>query len=460
MTTEGTIAVPKTTKKLDTTTVINSAGEAVEREVVVVADPMNLAAYARVTNSHTESDDYGMVTRPVLPMDAFGRLRVSNPQTLFDSQLQYDEMDIIWKEKLTSSGTVTHDADASLVNMNTTTSSGSAVIRQSSYVRYQPGKSQQVFMTFGMVDELENCRKRAGYFDAENGLFIELDGSTLNLVLRSKITGSVVETRIAQADWNHDPHLGSGPSGMTLDITKSQILFIDLEWLSVGTVRVGFFHNGMPHVAHEFHNANVNDKGYMTTANLPVRYEIENTGTTASNGLMYQICSSVNSEGGFSTDLGFEFAAGNGITTIAVTTRRAILSIRPKATFNSIVNRGLIVPEDFGFFPQTEAGFLEVVYNGALGGTPDWNSVNDDSIVEFDIAGTTVTGGIVFAQSHADAGGLGSKQFSGRAAGDLAARYPLDLDIDGNNPTHMSLVITAMASTCNAVGHMGWKEIR
>ncbi len=394
------------------------------------------------------------------PTDAFGRLRVSNPQTLFDSQLQYDEMDLIWKEKLTSSGTVVHEPNTSSCALNTTTSSGSAVIRQSPYVRYQPGKSQQVLLTFGMIEELANCRKRVGYFDGDNGIFLELDGSTLSVVLRSKVTGSVVDTKVAQANWNHDKHDGTGNSGVVLDITKSQIFFIDLEWLSVGTVRVGFYHNSHPHIIHEFHSANTLARGYMTTANLPVRYEIENTGTTASNGIMSQICVAVNSEGGFTTDLGFEFATGNGVTTIAVTTRRAILSIRPKATFNSIVNRGLIVPEDFGFFPQSEAGFLEVVYNGALGGTPDWNSVNDDSLVEFDIAGTTVTGGITFAHSHADAGGLGSKQFSGRAAGDLAARYPLDLDIDGNNPTHMSLVVTAMANTCNAVGHMGWKEIR
>lgn len=393
-------------------------------------------------------------------IDAFGRLRVSNPQTLFDSQLQYDEMDLVWDEKLTGSATFTHNPNNSGGNMNVTTASGDQVIRQTPYQRYQPGKSQYIIVTSDFVEAVANCRKCVGYFDAENGVFFEMNGTDLSFTLRSKSSGSVVNTKVDQADWNQDPHDGTGPSRVTIDGTKSQVFWIDLEWLSVGTVRVGFFHHGVPHLSHAFHNANTISGAYMTTANLPVRYEITNDAEIVSGTSMLQLCTCVISEGGFTTDLGFEFAAGNGVTPIAVTTRRAILSIRPKATFNSIVNRSLIVPEDFGFFPQTNAGFMEIIYNGALGGAPSWNSVNANSMVEFDIAATTVTGGITVTHSHADAGGQGSKQFSGRAAGDLAARYPLHLDIDGANPTHMSLVITSMADTCSAVGHIGWKEIR
>jgi hypothetical protein len=191
-----------------------------------------------------------------------------------------------------------------------------------------------------------------------------------------------------------------------------------------------------------------------------VRYELENVdGGTAAT--VTQICCTVISEGGFTEDFGFEFSAGNGtVTKAATTTPVPLLSIRPKATFNSIVNRGLIIPEEFGFFPQTNAGFMQVIYNGTLSGTPAWNSVNDSSIVEFDIAATGISGGIEFAEAHADAGGSGSKTYSGRAGGILNSRYPLNLDIGGANPIHMTLCFTSMSGTCNAVGHMGWKEIR
>lgn len=406
----------------------------------------------------------GLVTRTTFNhdthFDAFGRLRVSDPQTLFDSQLQYDKMDLVWNEKAATGGTVVHDADGSFADLNTTTTSGSSVIRQPPYQRYQPGKSQLILLTYDPVATVANCRQRVGYFDDANGVFVEYDGSGVSLVLRSGVTGSAVDNIVAQADWSADIHDGTGPSGAVLDATKSQIFWADLEWLAVGTVRCGFFHGGIPYLAHQFDHSNLINKSYMTTANLPVRYEITNTGTTATAGKLRQICCSVISEGGFTEDFGFKFAAGNKTTPIAVTTRRAILSIRPKATFNSIVNRGFILPVDFGFFPQTNPGFLEVVYNAILGGTPSWNSVDADSICEFDVAGTTVTGGITLEHSHADAGGQGNNTFSDRASGDLGARYPLQLDIDGANPTILSLVVTSMTGTCDAVGHLGWKEIR
>ncbi len=462
---EGHIDVGTTSIQLDTTVVTQSAASgarSVHREVVTLGDPESRPAYTKIANTHAEDKDYGLVTRPILPIDAFGRVRVSNPQTIFDSQLQYDESDLVWSEKLTGSGTFVHDANGSFGIMNVTAASGDAVMRQSPYLRYQPGKSQYITLTVDFVEMVTNCKKMVGYFDDDNGIFLELDGSTVSLVLRSKVSGAVVEIRVNQSSWNEDVFDGTGRGGVTLDITKSQLFWIDLEWLSVGTVHCGFFHNSYPHLAHSFHNANTFNKSYMTTANLPVRYQITNDAGLGGVTLMRQLCSAVMSEGGFSEDFGFPFAAGNGATTIAVTTRRAIVSIRPKATFNSIVNRALILPQGFGFFPQTNAGFLEVVYNGALGGTPSWASVNDDSVVEFDIAGTTVTGGITFEHAHADAGGIGKNTFSDEKSGDLAARYPLNLDSTGGSPKHLSLVVTSMVvdSTCAVVGHLNWKEIR
>ncbi|KKM73067.1 hypothetical protein LCGC14_1414180 [marine sediment metagenome] len=462
---EGHIDVGTTSIQLDTTIVVQSTASgarSVHREVIVLGDPETRAAYTKIKNTHAENSDYGIVTRPILPMDSFGRVRVSNPQTIFDSQLQYDENDLVWSEKLTGSGTVTHDANGSFVDMNVTTASGDAVIRQSPHLRYQPGKSQYITLTVDFVEAATNCTKTVGYFDDDNGVFLELDGTTVSFVLRSKVSGTVVNTRVSQSSWNEDVFDGTGRSGVTLDATKSQLVWIDLEWLSVGTVRCGFFHESQPLLAHAFHNANTINKSYMATANLPVRYEITNDAGLSGATKMRQLCSAVMSEGGFSEDYGFPFTAGNGATTIAVTTRRAILSIRPKATFNSIVNRALILPQGYGFFPQTNAGFLEVVYNGVLGGAPSWSSVDDDSMVEFDIAGTTVTGGITFEHAHADAGGIGKNTFSDEKSGDLAARYPLNLDSTGGSPKHLSLVVTSMVvdSTCAVVGHLNWKEIR
>lgn len=248
--------------------------------------------------------------------DAFGRLQVAAPQTLLDSQNVYKENT---KFYTVTSGTAStsFDSDASLVDMNVNSASGDEVIKETKRVfPYQPGKALEILATFCFNEPKTNLRQRVGYFGASNGVFLEQDDDTIYLVVRSSSSGSVVENRIAQSNWNVDPLDGTGNSGVTLDLTKSQIFFTDIEWLGVGTVRCGFVINGAFVFAHKFHHANtanVSNGTYMTTACLPIRYEITNTGATSGASTLKQICTSVVSSGGY-IPRGIGHVAGRGLT--------------------------------------------------------------------------------------------------------------------------------------------------
>ena len=248
--------------------------------------------------------------------DAFGRLQVAAPQTLLDSQNVYKENTKFYTVT-SGSGSTTFDADASLVDMNVTSASGDEVIKETNRVfPYQPGKALEILATFCFNAAKTNLRQRVGYFGANNGVFLEQDDDTVYLVIRSKSSGSVVENRIAQSNWNVDPLDGTGNSGITLDITRSQILFIDIEWLGVGTVRCGFVIDGAFVFAHKFHHANTENAPhgtYMTTACLPIRYEITNTGATSGASTLKQICTSVISSGGY-VPRGVGHLTGRGLT--------------------------------------------------------------------------------------------------------------------------------------------------
>ena len=179
---------------------------------------------------------------PVSPVgDAFNRARSSELVTLFDSQMQYDEQPLLWAEKTAGSGASTHVPNEATVDLDVTTASGDSVIRQTyEYFRYQPGKSQLIMATGVFGAAVANCTKLIGYGDASNGVFVGQDGGGMFALLRSNITGTPSDARkVYQADWNLDPMDGTGPSGATLDPTKSQIVLIDMEWLGVGTVMVG-----------------------------------------------------------------------------------------------------------------------------------------------------------------------------------------------------------------------------
>jgi hypothetical protein len=247
--------------------------------------------------SHLFNDLVGFKGNAV---DAFNRLKTSNAFTLFDSSHRYRE-NPYWDTVSITGGSYAHSANESVIDMTVDTQANAKVVRETKRVfPYQPGKSLLVLNTFVFNEAKENLRQRVGYFGTQNGIYLEQSGSDVYLVLRSYVGGSVDETRrIAQADWNGDNFLGNGPSGVTLDLTKGNIMWMDVEWLGVGDVRVGFISEGRPVVAHTFYNANLNSTTYMTTATLPLRYEIENLGITDSPSTMKQICSSVVSEGGY-----------------------------------------------------------------------------------------------------------------------------------------------------------------
>jgi hypothetical protein len=249
--------------------------------------------YVRIKEGQGNVNLYG----PAL--DAFGRIRVSNPFTLFDSDHRYGDNGF-FDTATTGTASASFVANNAVVTLTVDTGSGDQVIRETKRVfNYQPGKSLLIMNTFVFNEAKAGLRQRVGYFGAENGIFLEQDGTTINLVRRSYVTGSVVDTKIAKANWNGDKLDGNGESGYTLDLTKAQIFWVDVEWLGVGSVRCGFVIDGKFIVCHTFHHANLITGVYMTTATLPIRYEITNTASTASESVLKQICSTVISEGGY-----------------------------------------------------------------------------------------------------------------------------------------------------------------
>lgn len=390
-------------------------------------------------------------------LDAFARLRTSNPLSLFDSQHQYNLQPLFWSDATVGGATIVHLPNEATVRLRAGTASGDKATHQTKeYFRYQPGKSQQVVMTGIFGTGKTGVAQRLGYFDDNNGLFFQVSGTTLSVVRRSKATGSVVEETVTQSSWNLDKFDGSGSSGVTLDVTKTQVYLIDFEWLGSGRVRMGFFIDGLPVYCHQFLHANVLSTVYMTTPNLPLRYQVENTAAAASATDLKAICATVVSEGGFERARGVTHSANNGTTTISVSTRRAVLSIRPKLTFNSIENRGLVLPQVYRILDDGNVSiFYEIVLNATLGGVPSWVSVADNSLIEYDVAGTTVTGGEVL-----DAGYVGSAaQVSvGTVVEQILRDVPLALNQAGDTADILSIVCTSLGAGTAVAAALTVKE--
>jgi hypothetical protein len=330
------------------------------------------------------------VTFPPTNVDAFNRLVVAQPYTLFDSQNRF-AIDNQFDTSTATGGSTTYLPNESSVQLSVTTSNGSEVVRQTyRTMPYQPGKGLGLLATFAMSAGKTGLRQRVGYFNTQNGVFFQQNDTTLAFVLRTYTSGAPVDTVITQANWNGDKLDGTGPTGRVLDVTKTQILAIDFEWLGVGDVRCGFFEDGKFVVCHTFHNDNVNTSVYMTTAILPVRYEISNTASTASSSSMKQICSSVYSSGGYE-QISIDHVARR--TTILTTINTAanflpVVSIRLASTSLGAV----VLPNRIQFLPTTSQNYeIALLKNPTLTGATWAATVPSDSNVEFDVAATAIS---------------------------------------------------------------------
>lgn len=328
--------------------------------------------------------------------DAFGRVRISPPVTLFDSQNRYAKS-ADFDEAVSGSATVTHSDNESSVLLNVTSASGDKVIRETKRVfAYQPGKSLLVMNTFVMPTAHANLRCRVGYFGVNNGVFFERSGTALRMVRRTYTSGSVVDNVVEQANWNGDKLDGTGSSGLTIDTTKAQIFWQDFEWLGVGSVRTGFVINGKFIVCHTFNHANILALVYMTTAILPIRYEIENTGATSGGREMKQVCSTVISEGGYEKKTVLQTASTATATTVG-TTLVPLVSLR----LDSNRLDSVVIPDGYNVLPLASSSTtfeIQLVKNATLTG-PSWTQTTSDN-VESDVAATAMTGGTIIDSTY------------------------------------------------------------
>ena len=270
------------------------------RAVIVGKNPAGSYANVPLDAAGNLSVAYG--DSPAL--DAFSRLRVSSPVSLFDSKtLRGTKETLFWDEALTGTGTSTVNTAESSVEL-AVTASGDAVVRQSKQrIIYQPGKSLIHVMTFVPPVADANVRWRAGYFDANDGIFLQGAGATISVVQRTSTSGAPSDAKtVNQVDWNIDGFGGGNPlnpSGITMDFdNKNVLMWIDLQWLSVGRVRIGFDLGGVLYPAHEFNTSNLTDVAYMKNPNLVFRYEITATGAPGATRTFDAICCSASSEGG------------------------------------------------------------------------------------------------------------------------------------------------------------------
>jgi hypothetical protein len=260
-----------------------------------------------------------------------------------------------------------------------------------------------------------------------------------------------VDDEVAQSSWNIDTMDGTGPSGITLDFTKAQIFAIEFEWLGVGSVWYGFVVNGTLYYVHRTDNANTKVTVFMSTPNLPLRYQIENDGTGASSGFE-TICSSVQSEGGLE-DTGAIFSVNTGATQCnanAVGTTYAVLGLRLKSA-----NLGATVEvQSMSMMGTTTNDYFiwSLIFNPTVAGTFTYGDLTNSSLQTAQGDTTeTVTGGTILNS------GTGANQTSETNV--LVSEIDLGATVSGTVDEVVLCVTPVSGTNQNIHAAITWREL-
>lgn len=411
-------------------------------------------------------------------LDAFGKLRVSMPNTLLDirfpansiaSSANSNFLKNITRicNKSSGSYSATYEKSKAII---TGSNSGYYISQSRNYIVYQPGKSL-LFMSSGIINPSNsNFTSRLGLFDNEfttsasyptvnNGIYFEYSAGAISVNLKNDSV-----TTISQSSWNIDKMDGTGKTGLELDFTKAQLFVIDMEWLGVGRVRFGFYAYGRIYYCHQILNINILTSPYTNNINLPICYSLHGS---AGSGTIRQICSTVISEGGYNpTGLPFTVSnsQGNSDNPVTVTsTEVPLLAIRGGGVnyyHQTIIPSGISIIDT-----ATNNNMLyrlRLYQDGAFGGTVTWSSVDTShSVVQYaksaNISGFTTTNSILIDQGYFY--GRGTIAFNG--LGDVFNNLVLQLTANIDNTSDV-LILTCEkigSSSTTVYSIISWQEI-
>jgi len=388
---------------------------------------------------------------------SFGRIRTAESKSLFDGQFKYDERPESWRTKTVGTASITHLPNEMAIDMNIGTASGDKVIRQSDfYIPYQSGTSPIIRETFLFKIGKPNLRQEVGLFDDENGFILRKENNTISFIIRDFLTGTQNELVKQRSSWN-DPMDGTGRSKINLDFSLTQHLVIDFQALYVGRVRFGFDIGGRTINAHDEDFANRISTAYISTATLPIRYQITNLGATSSASSMKQICSSYQAEGGdpINDTVGDRYLINSTTSGVSVgsSVEVPLFSIRPQASFKGQKFRGIIIPEELTTYAKKRPFRTIIRLNPILSGAVWTNYSETSSACQLDTSASTISGGKLL-------GVLDSDKKTTKDLSKLLEKHFLSTDIDGLVPDVLSVSSISLAASTNVLYSFKHKEIK
>lgn len=326
---------------------------------------------------------------------AFGELSVVNMTPVVQELFTYNINSRIWDTTVANTGTITVSNFMSNVASGTTASS-TANLQSQHRVKYRPGEGVMGRFTGIFTAGVAGTTQLIGIGDADNGFFFGYNGTTFGIMHRNSASGTKVETWTAQASWNGD--IASGTDVLPLlDQTKGNVYQIKFQYLGFGVI---YFYienpaDGKFILVHTIRYSNTSTVPSLSNSSLPFNTYVSN-GSTTSN-IVIKSASVLLGVEGQEKRLGLKNAYTRELTGIGDTST-AVFTLRNMTTYNSLTNTSKVFLTMLNIAAiqnaSARAAVVSLVLNATLGGSPSYTDIDtNESIIEYDTSGTTVSGG-------------------------------------------------------------------
>ena len=420
--------------------------------------------------------DYNPAGQPVLRIDdtslqhtSKDRAKISGYEIVFFNTFQFDKETDVWDEITTTGGSAVHnDVRSEVVLTVDGAVAGSKVVRQTKTVqRYIPGRTAEASFAFRFTDTEAGIRKRIGMFDDQNGLFLEQMGDELAFVIRSNASGSVVDTRITQANWNQNKLDGTAVNGVTLDPTMRQIVVFEYEWYGAGMAELKFVIDDHPISVHKQFHGNRQELPWMGTPFVPFRCEIENVSATIGTHSLHQSSNSFMLEGATGL-LGVAVSVSSPITGTRLGVANSwypVLSIRLQQDKLA----GVVLPSTYQVATIDNTNiFFRLVRNAVIGadaGNSAWTDVPDSgsAFTEFQTYDTPAAIDDADQGTRLDSGFIVAGGGSANIQLDQSTQYQLGrytTTTIGDTSDVFTLLCASSSTNKDALASMTWVEQR
>ena len=331
-----------------------------------------------------------------LGFDAFGVAQFSQLTQMDHHIFRYMDDPAKYYDYATGGGSLTHNQTDSTLKFSVDEAAGSSISRTThQYYPYNPGDGNELSMSILISDEGKaGVVRRWGLFDNEDGMFFQLSGTTLSVVLRSSTSGTPVDTVIPRSLFNGEELTEASYGSFILNLSKFNLYWIDYQWLGVGRVRMGVFApTGKRVTMHTFQNPNKNVVPYTKRGTLPFKIEQFNSTLTSSGSDMKLVCATITRQSSIVQYPGDYITYVSKTLTISGSTPVPLFSVKPMVTFNGLTNRSTAVPTDIECYVDGDPIRMDMIINPSLSGATFNENVSPKTSFLVDSQAVSYTGG-------------------------------------------------------------------